>query len=75
MSAQAEADAFDGAQVHAALEQYRAAHPGEVNSGSNATEQGAAMLAELVKARTLTPAQADAFMEIHHRLAAAGLMP
>ena len=61
--------------VHAAMDDYRQAHPEVLKVGSSATEREAAMLAELVKIGTITQAQADAFREIHDRLGAAGLMP
>jgi mono/diheme cytochrome c family protein len=69
---QDEANLF--ALVHEAVEQYRLAHPEMANSTLAANEREAAMLAELVKAQTLTQAQAAAFQELHDRLHEAGLM-
>jgi hypothetical protein len=70
---QAEAETFN--TVHTALEQYRIAHPDTMNLGNDATEHEAAILAVLVKAQTINQSQADAFMDIHDRLGASGLMP
>lgn len=70
---EAEADIFD--TVHTAAEQYRIEHPEVVNSGGNANEREAAVLAALVAEKTITQQQADAFTDIHDRLGASGLMP
>jgi mono/diheme cytochrome c family protein len=69
----AEAETFT--LVHGAMETYRSEHPEIMNSGKDATEREAAISAELVKAQTITQAQADAFGDIHDRLGKAGLMP
>lgn len=61
--------------VHAAIEQFRTENPGFAKSIKDATEREAAMLAEVVKAGTISQAQADAFQDIHDRLGTAGLMP
>jgi hypothetical protein len=68
----AEADTFN--TVHTAAEQYRIEHPEVVNSGGNANEREAAILAALVAEKVITQQQADAFTDIHDRLGASGLM-
>ena len=70
---EAEADIFN--TVHTAAEQYRIEHPEVVNSGENANEREAAILAALVAEKNITQQQADAFPDIHDRLGASGLMP
>lgn len=61
--------------VHAAVEQYRIAHPEVMQSGGNATEREAMILATLVEEEVISQAQADAFTDIHDRLGNSGLMP
>jgi mono/diheme cytochrome c family protein len=70
---EAEADIFN--TVHTAAGQYRIEHPEVVNSGGNANEREAAILAALVAEKIITQQQADAFTDIHDRLGASGLMP
>ena len=57
------------------MEQYRLAHPEVVQSGGNATEREATILAALVEEKIITQAQADAFTDIHDRLGNSGLIP
>jgi mono/diheme cytochrome c family protein len=59
--------------VHAAIQEYRTAHPPEPGSGSPA-EVEAATLAELQRAGTITTEQAETFRTVHDRLNEAGLM-
>ena len=70
---QDEADLFQ--LVHDLVEQYRSEHPDIMNSGGNATEREAAILAALVDENFINLAQADAFTDIHDRLGISGLMP
>ncbi len=70
---QVEADTFK--LVHDAAEQYRIDHPEITNSGKDANEREAAVIAALVAEKIITQAQADAFPGIHDRLGTAGLMP
>ena len=70
---QAEVDTFK--LVHDAAEKYRIEHPEIANSGKDATEREAAIIAALVAEKIITQAQADAFPGIHDRLGTAGLMP
>jgi hypothetical protein len=66
----AEADIFN--TVHAVLDQQRT--PMAEFSGATPGDRQAALLAALVADGSLTQTQADAFTDIHDRLAAAGLM-
>lgn len=68
---QAEASTFN--TVHAALNDYRAAHP-PASDGNSPAERQVAMLTELVKSGAITQAQSDTFLDIHNRLIEAGLM-
>jgi mono/diheme cytochrome c family protein len=66
----AEADIFN--TIHAVLDQQRT--PMAEVSGATPSDRQAALLSALVADGSLTQTQADAFTDIHDRLAAAGLM-
>ena len=59
--------------VHDALDEFRALHEDELPQGSMDENQDY-MLGELVKAGTVTQAQADDFARIHQLLLDEGLM-
>lgn len=70
---QEESDTFK--LVHNALEQFQLEHPETRTSGSTTTQRESIVLKALVDSGVITQLQADAFLEIHDRLGAAGLMP